>query len=178
MSYFERYEQWRDKMYGGPKYTPDAYLGAALNDTEKRMVEETLPEGYQANLRSLGSVFVPEENRYVQKLELNLSPEEQGTWKRSNMVIGDHMGQLHFSDPLVEAYAQVAYNRANMQLASWRQGPVLPEVEDIWSKYPGVDPWASTATRTWNLPLVWKRSSWLPSMPIPSARLRWTGPLR
>lgn len=140
MSYFERYEQWRDKMYGGPKYTPDAYLGAALNDTEKRMVEETLPEGYQANLRSLGSVFVPEENRYVQKLELNLSPEEQGTWKRSNMVIGDHMGQLHFSDPLVEAYAQVAYNRANMQLASWRQGPVLPEVEDIWSKYPGVDP--------------------------------------
>lgn len=141
MSFFEKYEEWRNKSYGEEKgYTPDVYLGAALNSLEKKMVDELLPDGYQAHLRETAPVFVPEKNQYVRNYELAPDPAQlQGNWQR-RFIPGGMTEQLTFGDPLANAYAQVAYQRANMQLAGWREGPVYPEVEGIWDRYPGVDP--------------------------------------
>lgn len=117
MPFYEDYETFRNQIYTGSDYQPDAYLGEQLNQSERKLMDELLSSNQWQHSQ-------PDPSQITSSVRH--SP--------------DGMGHLEFDDPLVNAYAQVAYSRTAAHFAPWRQGPVYPDDPTVLNTFPGVDP--------------------------------------
>lgn len=118
-STFSNYQTHRDRLYGQGEYTPDPFLGLRTNQEEKDLLRKNLKG------RDPHAAVDPANVTCV----LQPSELEYG---------GPHL--LRFSDPLIDAYAQVGYSRASQQLQLWREGPHYPDDAAVCANNPGVDP--------------------------------------
>ena len=118
MTLYEQNKSARELFYDGEIFTADAH-GARVSREEQQLMEG-LVSNYQQATRPASYGHVTAEVR-----------REDGHL---------NLGRLHFNDPLVEGYAQVAYQRAADLLEAWRGGPDYPVTGGDWSKFPGVDP--------------------------------------